>query len=80
MCLNWDVTATEPGSAQWCPVTSQADKHRKFHLNIRKKCFYYEGDQTLEEVDHRYCGISILGDIQNPAGHDPEQPVLVTLL
>ena len=54
MCLKGGVKATEPGSSQWCPVTGReamgTNKHRKFHLNIRKIHFYYEGDQTLEEV------------------------------
>jgi len=48
-------------------------KHRKFDLNRIKINFYYEGDETLEKVDHRHCGVSILGDIQNPTGHGPEQ-------
>lgn len=38
---------------------------------------YFEGDQTLEKAAHRDCGVSILGHIQNPAGHSPEQPAVV---
>jgi len=47
-------------------------KHRKFHLNIRK-LFYYEGGCSLEQVYQSICGVSILGDIQTPAGHGREQ-------
>lgn len=31
-------------------------KPRKFHPNIRKHVFYYEGGQTLEKVSQRGCG------------------------
>lgn len=35
---------------------------------------YCKGDQTWEQVAQRGCGVSDLGDIQNLAGHGPEQP------
>lgn len=31
------------------------------------------GGQTREKVIQRGCGDSVLGEIQNPAGHSPEQ-------
>jgi len=39
--------------------------------------FYCEGGQTLDQVAQRWCTISILGDIQNLAGHNPRQPAIV---
>lgn len=33
-----------------------------------------EGDQALKQVAQGVCVVSILGDIQNPTGHKPEQP------
>lgn len=41
--------------------------------NTGKKVLYREVDQTLEQVSHGGCGVSILGDIQNPTGHCPRQ-------
>lgn len=31
--------------------------------------FYCEDDQALPQIVQRGCGISILGDVQNPSGH-----------
>lgn len=42
-------------------------KIRNFHLN-RRKNFWFKGHQILEQVNWRGCGISVLGDVQNPAG------------
>lgn len=41
---------------------------------------YFQDGQTLEKAAHRDCGVSILGHIQNPAGHSPEQSAVVNLL
>lgn len=35
--------------------------------------FSCRGGQTREKVIQRGCGDSVLGEIQNPAGHSPEQ-------
>ncbi|KAK4806182.1 hypothetical protein QYF61_001105, partial [Mycteria americana] len=64
-------------------------KHGRFHLNIRKVlglflgvfflfvCFFDgEGDQALEQVAQRACGISLLGDIKKPSEHGPGQLAL----
>lgn len=40
----------------------------------RKSIFFCKGDQTLEQVAQRGCGVSDLGDIKNLAEHGPEQP------
>ena len=37
---------------------------------------YCDGDQALEQVAQRGCGISILGDTQKLSGHGPGQPTL----
>lgn len=43
-----------------------------FQLFIRKKDFYCESGQILEEVTHQGCNPFSLGNIQEPAGHVPE--------
>lgn len=52
-------------------------KHGKFQLDARKSFFSNEGGQTLEQVVHRHCGISIIEDTQNLAGQVPEQTDLI---
>ena len=46
-------------------------KHRKLPLNSRKDCFT-EGDLALAEVAQTGCGVSLLRDIKNLNGHNPE--------
>lgn len=38
--------------------------------------FYCEGSQIMVQANHRSCGVSILGDIQNPPALSPGQPAL----
>lgn len=54
-------------------------KHRKFHLNIKKKekSLHYEGGHTQEQITQRCCGVPILGDIQNTTGQGLEQPAVM---
>lgn len=42
-------------------------KSMKFYQNTRKH-FHFEGGQTAEQVAQRGCGVSILGDSQEPCG------------
>lgn len=46
-------------------------KHKKNH-------FYCEGSQTLEQVAHRDCGISVFRDMQNVT--HPEHHALAVLV
>lgn len=43
----------------------------------QKNLSYCEGGQTLDQVAQRWCGVSILGDIQNLDEHGPRQPAIV---
>lgn len=49
---------------------------RRRDLCTRKPHFYSEGGQTLAQDARRGCGDSMLGGIQNPAGHSPGQPAV----
>lgn len=53
-------------------------KYRKFSLTINKTPHFVLGrgevGQTLEQVFQTGCGISVLGDTENPMGHSSEQP------
>lgn len=51
-------------------------KYKKLHLKTRIKHFDCDNGQTLEHTAQRHCGVSILGDTQNPPRHSPEQPDL----
>ena len=48
----------------------------RFRLDIRKKVFNFEGDETLEQVAQRRCGYPLPGNIQGQARWDFEQPGL----
>ena len=60
-------------------------KYSKFHLKImgviimsihNLNLMRSESDPTLEDIAWRGCVVSILGDIQIPTGHGPEQPAV----
>lgn len=51
-------------------------KHKKKSFKHKKELFYYGRGQTLEQVATRDCGVSTHEDVQNSAGHSPEQSVL----
>jgi len=51
-------------------------RHMKFHLNIRKNFFYFEGDGALEQAAQGGCRVSFSGDVQNLPGQGPVQPTL----
>lgn len=41
-----------------------------------EKLLYCEGSQTMVQITHRGCGVSILGDVQNPREHSLDQSTL----
>lgn len=66
----------EPGSQQKGRDDGCKLKYRKSNLNGRQSIFALEGDQTLEPAALSDCGISVLGDAQNPSGQGPQQLAL----
>jgi len=51
-------------------------KESRFRLDIKKKVFYSEDDEALEQFVQRYSGCFIPGDFQYTAGPGPGQPDL----
>lgn len=51
-------------------------KIQEIPFKHRKKHFYCEDGQILEEVFQQGCGFSILGDTQSSTGYGLEQPVV----
>jgi len=54
-------------------------EHRKFHTNMRKS-FFTLNTRALAQAAQKGCGVSFSGDIQNPPGHLPMQPIVGKLL
>lgn len=52
-------------------------KQGRFRLDARENVFYCEGDEALEEVAQRACGLPIAGGVQGQPQWGPEQPGLV---
>jgi len=52
-------------------------KEAKFSLHKRKRFFYSEGGETLEQVAQRSCRCPIVGSVQGQAGQVFEEPALV---
>jgi len=46
-------------------------------LDIRKKFFYNDCGETLEQVAQRSCGCPVIGNIKGQVGRDFKQPDLV---
>ena len=51
-------------------------KESRFRLDIKKKVFYSEDDEALEQFVQSYSGCFIPGDFQDTAGPGPGQPDL----
>jgi len=51
-------------------------KHRRFPLHIRKHFSAVKVTEHLHRFPREACGVSVLGDTQNPPGHDPRQPAV----
>lgn len=54
---------------QWAQTVLLMFKHEKKH-------FYYVSSQTLEQITETGHEVLILGDIQQPTGHGPQQTAL----
>jgi len=52
-------------------------RESRFRLDIRKKFFYHEGGETLEQIAQRSSGGPIPGNTQGHVGWGSEQPGLV---
>lgn len=69
----------EDGARQWC-VFQAIGKEAKAETNARDVTAQREeellssaGDQALEQIDQRDCGLSLTGNIQQPYGHNSMQ-------
>jgi len=52
-------------------------KKSRFRSDVKKKMFYYEDGETLEQLAQGGSGGPILGNIQGQVGRGSEQPGLV---
>lgn len=75
------VEVMEPGSSRWCSVTGHRTMGTSGNTrnSTSEKKLYCEGDWTLGQASQRDCGVSILGNTQNPSGRSPERPAVVNL-
>lgn len=48
-------------------------RQKKIYLNMWENLSYCQCTQTPKHYAQRDCGVSIIGDNQNPTGHSPEQ-------
>lgn len=46
----------------------------------QEKFCYFEGDRIMVNIAQRVGGVTILGDLQQPPGHHPGQPVTGPLI
>jgi len=61
-------------TSNYSTIDKNVFKHKKyqgFGLDIRKKIFYSEGSEALEQVAQRGSGCPIPGDFQRPQQPDP---------
>ena len=70
------VKRVELGSSQWCPVKGPEAMGTNWNTGDSlwtsgNTFFHYEGEWALTQVAQGTCGVSHLGDIQKPFGHDP---------
>lgn len=74
-----EVNKVDQDVSQWCPVTgqwAQIEMH-EIALKCKKKSSLLPGCQEVGHVARRSCGVSSLGDTQNPTRFVPEQPAVI---
>ncbi|KAK4816066.1 hypothetical protein QYF61_011074 [Mycteria americana] len=61
----------ESDFSHWCPKKGPEamSMNQEIPFQCKKTLFYCKGSQTLEQAAQRCCGVSTLGDTQNPTGH-----------
>lgn len=50
-------------------------KHRQIQSDIQKNILL-GGGKTLAWISQRGCGVTTLGDVQNPTDHSPDHPAV----
>ena len=79
-CTRENERKQKPDSSQMCPETGQEELAQigiqEMMFKCKKNAFYCKDGQALAQVAQRGCGISVLGDTQNPTGCSAEQPAL----
>lgn len=68
-----DATTLLLMHSEWTRGNGHKVEYKKFCFNVKKKkLFYCNGEQTLEQFAERGWGVSVPEDIHDSTGHGPE--------